>query len=311
MGGYDDTPAALYDYHHSMLVDRERTEAFLRALMAEVRPGDVVVDIGAGTGVLSMFAAMAGARHVYAIEEGPIGEVAIRAIEHNGFADRITVLRGRSTEIELPVRGTVLVTETIGNVGLEEGITAWVRDAQERLLTPDARFIPRSVAVVAAPVEVHEDHGELTRWKRPQYTLDFSALLELGVNNLLWAELAPRNLVAEPIPIIEVDLTARPDSDVAGSARFVSQRECALHGIGVWFRAELVPGRFLTNGPPLRTPSWNQGYLPLLEPIHVRKGDEIDITIEATSDAAIWAWTVAVDGSAVARHSSADGSLGT
>ena len=83
-----------------------------------------------------------GARHVYAIEEGPIGEVAIRAIEQNGLADRITVVRGRSTEIELPVRGTVLVTETIGNIGLEEGITAWVRDAHERLLTLEAHIIP-------------------------------------------------------------------------------------------------------------------------------------------------------------------------
>ena len=237
--------------------------------------------------------------------------MAVPTIGRNGLADRINVVRGRSTEIELPVRGTVLVTETIGNVGLEEGITAWVRDAQERLLTPDARIIPRSIAVVAAPVEVHEDHGELTRWKMQQYTLDFSALLELGVNSLLWAELSPGNLVAEPVPIIEVDLTARPDSDVTGSARFVAKRECVLHGIGVWFSAELVPGRFLTNGPPLRTPSWNQGYLPLLEPIQVTKGDEIDITIEATSDAAVWTWTVAVDGSAAARHASGDGSLGT
>ena len=310
MGGYDDTPAALYDYHHSMLVDRERTDAFLKAVMTEVRPGDVVVDIGAGTGVLSMFAAKAGARHVYAIEEGPIGALAVRAIEQNGLADRITLISGTSTDIELPERGTVLVTETIGNVGLEEGITAWVRDAYDRLLTPDARVIPRSIAVIAAPVEAHEDHGELTRWKRPQYTLDLSALLELGVNNLLWAALSPGNLVAEPVPIIEVDLSARPERDVAGSARFISNREGALHGIGVWFVAYLVPGQSLGNGPPLRTPSWNQGFLPLLEPIQVTKGDEIDITLEAASDGAVWTWTVAVDGRAPASHSSAHGSPG-
>ncbi len=311
MGGYDDTPAALYDYHHSMLVDRRRTEAFLKAVITEVRPGDIVIDIGAGTGVLSMFAAKAGARHVYAIEEGPIGAVAVRAIEQNGLADRITVVEGTSTEIELPERGTVLITETIGNVGLEEGITAWVRDAHARLLTPDARVIPRSIAVIAAPVEVHEDHGELTRWKRPHYTLDFSALLELGVNNMLWAELSPGNLVAEPVPIIEVDLGTVPERDVTGSTRFVSKREGVVHGIGVWFDAELVPGQSLANGPPRRTPSWNQGYLPLLDPIPVTEGAEIDITIETASDAAVWAWTVAVDGFAPARHSSAHGSSST
>ena len=99
--------------------------------------------------------------------------------------------------------------------------------------------------------------------------------------------------------------------DLAGSARFVSTRESALHGIGVWFDAELVPGQSLGNGPPLRTPSWNQGFLPLLEPIQVIEGDEIDITIEAATDGAVWTWTVAVDGRALARPSSAHGSLGT
>ena len=311
MAGYDATAAGLFDYHHSMLVDRERTEAFLAALMAEVRPGDVVVDIGAGTGVLSMFAAMAGARHVYAIEEGPISEVAARAIEQNGFTDRITMLRGTSTDVELPERGTVLVTETIGNVGLEEGITRWVRDAWDRLLTPDARVVPRSVDVIAAPVELHYDHGELSRWTQPQYTLDFAPLLELGANNLLWAEIDPGNVLAEPVPIIEVDFRVEPEPDVAGRARFVAKGGGVLHGIGVWFNAELVPGRSLTNGPPLRTPSWNHGLLPLLDPIEVSPGDEIDVTIDVAADGAVWGWAVALNGSDWAKHTSADGSLPT
>jgi hypothetical protein len=311
MGGYDDTAAGLFDYHHSMLVDRQRTEAFLAALMAEVRPGDVVVDIGAGTGVLSMFAAMAGARHVYAIEEGPIGEVAARAIEQNGFTDRITLLRGTSTEVELPERGAVLVTETIGNVGLEEGITGWVRDAWDRLLTPNARVVPRSADVIAVPVELYYDHGELSLWKRPQYTLHFGALLEVGAHNLLWVELAPDNLLAEPVPIIEVDFCAVPEPDVAGRARFVAKRKGVLHGVGVWFNAELVPGHSLTNGPPLSTPSWHHGLLPLLDPIQISERDEIDITIDIASDGAVWTWTVALNGSGWATHTSADGSLRT
>jgi protein arginine N-methyltransferase 1 len=235
--------------------------------------------------------------------------VAVRAIEDNGFADRITVLRGRSTEIALPERGTVLVTETIGNVGLEEGITAWVRDARGRLLTPDARVVPRSVGVVAAPIEVHDDHSELSRWKQPHFNLDFSALLVLGVNNLLWTELAPGNLLADPVDIIEVNLGAPLESDVAGGAKFVSNRKGVLHGIGVWFRADLVPGRSLTNGPTSRTSNWNQGYLPLLEPMQVVGGNEIDICIAAASDGASWTWTVAVNGLDRVTHSSANGSL--
>ena len=288
---YDDTAAALFDYHHSMLVDRIRIDTFLKALMAVVRPGDVVVDIGAGTGVLSMFAIMAGARQVYAIEEGPIGEVATQAIERNGFSDRIELVRGRSTEVELPQKGTVLVTETIGNAGLEEGITAWVRDAHARLLSPDARVVPLSVAVMAAPVEVFSDHGELSRWNRPLHTLDFSPLAQLGTGSLLWAEFARKDLVAEPEPVIAVELVSPPPNAASGLASFRAERDAVVHGLGVWFVAELAQGLELSNAPPLRTPSWNQAFLAFRQPIDLRAGDEIQARIQTASDGGAWEWS--------------------
>jgi len=70
--------------HKRMLDDTVRCEAFRRALQATVRPGDVVVDVGAGTGLLSFFAAQAGASRVYAIEFCPIADVAASLIEANG-----------------------------------------------------------------------------------------------------------------------------------------------------------------------------------------------------------------------------------
>ena len=73
---FDDTASIALDFHHSMLSDGTRTNAFLEAILRTVTVGDVVVDIGAGTGVLSLFACLAGARKVYAIEQGPVLDVA-------------------------------------------------------------------------------------------------------------------------------------------------------------------------------------------------------------------------------------------
>ncbi len=71
-----------------MLHDERRTGDYLRALAAAVRPDDVVLDIGTGSGVLAVAAARAGARRVYAVEASDIAEVAARVFEVNGVQDR-------------------------------------------------------------------------------------------------------------------------------------------------------------------------------------------------------------------------------
>src|SRR5687767_13729762 len=93
--GYSD-PAA----QAAMLLDRVRVDAYARAIAATVRPGDVVLDIGIGTGVLAILAARAGARRVYAIERSGAIEQYKHHVADNGLAGVVEPLRADRADLD-------------------------------------------------------------------------------------------------------------------------------------------------------------------------------------------------------------------
>lgn len=291
---YDDLSAHLFDFHHSMLVDEVRTTSFLQALLQQVRPGDVVVDIGAGTGVLSLFAVIAGASRVYAIEQGPMADIAREIAKRNNLADRIEIINNWSTEAVIPEPADVLVTETIGNMGFEEGILRWVADAKMRLLSPGARIIPSAISMVVAAVESSHDYTEIARLRRPLYEFDFTPLADLASHTMLWTEFSPVSVVTEHATVFDVALATNDLDEVRGSATLSARRDAIVHGIGAWFSAEIAPGISISNQPPSKTPSWHQGFLPLPEPVSVAKGERLAVEIRSEEGGTRWGWSLGI-----------------
>jgi predicted RNA methylase len=109
------------EVHRTMLCDRVRTEAFRRAIDSVVRPGDVVLDVGAGTGILSLFAARAGAERVYAVERTTVAVLAQELAAANGVAEVVQVIHGDLRDIDLPERVDVIVSEWLGGSGSTKG----------------------------------------------------------------------------------------------------------------------------------------------------------------------------------------------
>jgi protein arginine N-methyltransferase 1 len=289
---YDTKPVEAFEFHRSMLNDEVRTNSFLSALLQTVKKGDVVLDIGSGTGVLACFACLAGAKQVYAIEQGPVISLAREICARNGLQERITFINDWSTNADLPEAVDLLVTETIGNMGFEEGILPWVVDAKQRLLRENARLIPTTLEMFAVPFESAEAYQMVGEWAGAYYSFDFSPLHTLAANNLLWVELQPEMFLSDPASLLLIDLAQANESDFLATASFVVKRQGTLHGFGGWFAAELAAGIQLSNVPPNKTPSWSHTFLPLEEPLDVASGDRLDLTIRSSHRAARWQWQV-------------------
>ena len=143
---------AEFEVHRSMICDRVRTEAFKRAIDSVVRSGDVVLDAGAGSGILSVFAARAGAARVYAVEQTSVAVLAQELAAANGVSEIVRVIHGDVMDVELPERVDVIVSEWLGGFGIDEGMLVPVIAARDRWIEPGGVMIPHSVTAWAALV---------------------------------------------------------------------------------------------------------------------------------------------------------------
>lgn len=277
--------------HVAMLEDRARTSAFLAALAELVRPDDVVVDIGTGTGVLALGAARAGARHVYAIEATPLAHQARKVVEANGLGDRVTVVQGWSTRVSLPERGTLAVAEILGSDALEERALPVVLDARKRLLAPDARLVPSVVRIYGVPVSIPAERVDMlaftpantARW-RSWYGLELGPLTEYAAR-LRHRFTAPPEEVQEwpalsdPVLLAELDLAALDTPRVELVATGTATASGGANGTVGFFEADLSPGVTISTDPAGegRPTSWGVPVWLVPEPVELRRGDEFSL----------------------------------
>lgn len=146
------------NYHERLLSDRVRNQTFYKALKRHVRPGSSVMDIGSGTGVWAIAAAILGASRVVAIERDKILIPIIEKLaSKNGVKDRIEVIEGDSREAKVEGKFDVIISETVGNHAFDEGIVPIIIDAKKRFLKENGVVIPEAIASVVAPA--HIDSG--------------------------------------------------------------------------------------------------------------------------------------------------------
>ena len=146
---------AVPQWHVSMMNDAPRNDAYLKALNLAIGEGDVVLEIGTGSGLLSMMAADSGASAVITCEASPtIAKSATRIIDQNGYGEKITVIDKMSTELivgkDLPRKADVVISEVLSAEFVGEGVRSTILDANQRLLSDGGRMVPESGAIKVA-----------------------------------------------------------------------------------------------------------------------------------------------------------------
>ena len=286
----DRAHSPVLNYHLSMLLDEARMDSYRRAIHASVKPGDVVLDIGCGTGVLSFMACEAGAKKVYAIESGPILEAARELASDNGFAERIEFIEVWSKDVDIPEPADVLITETIGSAGLDEGIIAWIADAKQRFLRPGAVLIPERLRLWVAAAETFEDHALAADWRSPDLPYDYTAARRRAERTLWFADITPDFLLGQPELAADINFTTELTDSTTSEGNLQVDRDGTLHGLACWFDSLLCAGVTVDNLPPREDSSWSHGFLPLAEPLTVTAGEQLHWKLSVSADGEHWTW---------------------
>ncbi|KAJ4019009.1 Ribosomal protein arginine N-methyltransferase rmt3 [Fusarium irregulare] len=280
---------AAHEIHETMLKDTVRTDAYRDFIYnnKHIFKDKVVLDIGCGTGILSMFAAKAGAKQVIAVDKSDIIVKARENIFHNGLSEVITTLKGAIEDVKLPVEQVdIIVSEWMGYCLLYEAMLPSVLYARDRYLKPDGILAPSSATIWIAPVADSEYISDHISFWRDVYGFDMKTMQE-GIYEEARVEAMPQSsLCGEPFPFKVLDLHTVKTEDLQFTAEWKSNltREVEnVDGFLIWFdnffttaRSDPVPpaettpetwdktdqgGVAFTTGPSGTVTHWKQGLL--------------------------------------------------
>jgi histone-arginine methyltransferase CARM1 len=290
------------DFAHQelMLNDVVRTSTYQRGILQNRADFEnkVVIDVGAGTGILSMFAAQAGARRVYAVEASAMALTAEKVIVHNGFSHVITVVKGKVEEVNIPEQADIIISEPLGFWLINEQMIQSYIVARDRWLKPSGKMFPSYSKFFIAPCYVPETRKgtilKSTSWltKQDFHGLDFTcAELDCRKQNMermIVDQVFPSQVVG-PATASTIDFTT---ISVAGldnmtlPFKWENEVNTLWDSVGFWFDTFFVGSGSticLSTRPNEKLTCWYQTLCLLKEPILSRNFSGY-VTFDANSE---------------------------
>ena len=306
-------PYTQLSLHRWMLLDAIRNEAYRKAIVAAVKPGQVVLDMGAGTAILSIFAAQAGARKVYAVERTGIAAVARRMVERNGFTDRIEIIEGNLEDIDLPEKVDVLMSEWMGGLGVDENMLAPLVMARNRWLKPTGKILPERVTAYMAPVWMRFFDDDLSHWRTRPHGVDMSVVADITAHEPLMTQhpIGPEDVLSAPQQMWSHDAYTcsleEADRSFQTKLSFVAERSGKLSNLATWFEATFFESAMLNTAPDAPQTHWGRFVFPLERAVEVAKGTPIDVEFHcdpSSPGSCEFYWSVKIGDLPIERHDS-------
>ncbi|KAG2203006.1 hypothetical protein INT47_013222 [Mucor saturninus] len=295
-GNYYFNGYAQNDIHEQMLKDRARTEAYRDFVYEnkDVFKDKIVLDVGCGTGILSMFAAKAGAKQVFSVDNSAIIEKAKLNIKENGLDHIITCVRGKVEEIELPVpQVDIIISEWMGYFLLFEAMLDSVLVARDRWLAPNGIMAPSQTRILMAALDDEELKDDKVNFWNDVYGFKMSAMKEPSLNEAVVDFIKPSSVVSTVVTLKDLPLQTITIKQLDFVSKFEVEvkKDGVVTAFGGWFdtwftrdghsipadrESQKVEGEiFMTTSPFGEDTHWKQTTFILEKPIKVTQGTKI------------------------------------
>ncbi|CAI7911950.1 unnamed protein product, partial [Closterium sp. NIES-54] len=280
---------AHFGIHEEMLKDAVRTKTYEAAICGStfLFKDKVVMDVGAGTGILSLFAAKAGAKKVYAMECSEIAECAREIVAANHMDHIITVIKGKVEDVELPEgeKVDVIISEWMGYFLLYESMLDTVLFARDKWLANGGIVLPDHCSLYLMAIEDAEYKQEKIHFWQSVYGFDMSCIRDKAMLEPLVDTVDAEQIVTNSCLVKSLDISKVTRGDLSFSVPFklVAERNDFVHALVAYFDVGFTkchkPIGFST-GPKSRGTHWKQTVLYLEDTLTVCEGEAITGTMQ-------------------------------
>jgi len=274
-------------WHFRMMNDEVRNHAYDRAIQHYVNKDSIVLDIGCGAGLLSMMAARADAKHVYACEVSDLMyHQAKKIFKQNGFDEQITTINKVSNYLQvghdLPEKADIIVAEIFDTGLLGEQALRTFAHARQHLLKPDGIILPGKASIQAVLIESELLHKEVVTNNCSGFRVDtmneltpsyFQARLEAFPHQILSAERT----------VSQFDFLQKADAGKTENIQFETTRDGVCHGVCFWFTLDFGHDIEMSTGPENRWNCWMQAISTFDTPIPIKAGKPLNVQLEQTN----------------------------
>ncbi|KAK6472558.1 protein arginine N-methyltransferase 3 [Huso huso] len=273
-----------YGIHEEMLKDKVRTESYrdFMYLNPDVFKDKIVLDVGCGTGILSMFAAKAGAKKVIGVDQSEIIYQAMDIVRSNNLDGTITLIKGRIEEVDLPVEKVdIIISEWMGYFLLFESMLDSVLYARDKYLADGGSVYPDLCNISLAAVGDTPKHdGRVAFWD-DVYGFQMSCMKKVVVPEAVVEVLKPERLISEPCVIQNLDCNAILISELEFSADFslkITDSTLCTAIVGyfdIFFNKNCNNKVMFSTGPQSTKTHWKQTVFFLEHPVPVKSGEAL------------------------------------